>query len=222
MAEFPRRVYPATQRLKELIATKLGPPRLLFCHHRSTERGSGSPDSDAQPIRVMLELIDWCRYVVGANPGSVVGLEHRDMHGAIDYRMMSLDFARSVGDRERPLAQGPLAQISYGKYLSPRWPESVTFRPPSGLQVCCEKGVAFVDLPASLVWFDEAGRHLESLDSERPVGEQMLGIFHRSVTSLVRKVSDLEDAYCSLAITQAANASIDGGMRVTIDLDGAR
>ena len=27
-----------------------------------------------------------------------------------------------------------------------------------------------VDLPATLVWFDEAGRHQESLDSERPVG----------------------------------------------------
>ena len=35
MAEFPRRYAPATLRLKELIATRLGSPRLLFCHQRS-------------------------------------------------------------------------------------------------------------------------------------------------------------------------------------------
>ncbi len=34
MAEFPRRFAPATLRLKELIATRLGRPRLLFCHRR--------------------------------------------------------------------------------------------------------------------------------------------------------------------------------------------
>ena len=35
MAEFLRRQSPATLRLKELIVTRLGPPRLLFCHNRS-------------------------------------------------------------------------------------------------------------------------------------------------------------------------------------------
>ena len=34
MAELPRRHAAATLRLKELIATRLGQPRLLFCHRR--------------------------------------------------------------------------------------------------------------------------------------------------------------------------------------------
>ena len=34
MAECPRRQAPATLRLKELICTRLGKPRLLFCHQR--------------------------------------------------------------------------------------------------------------------------------------------------------------------------------------------
>ena len=34
MAELPRRYAPATIRLKELIATRLGKPRLMFCHQR--------------------------------------------------------------------------------------------------------------------------------------------------------------------------------------------
>jgi predicted dehydrogenase len=34
MAEFPCRLSPATLRLKELIATRLGVPKLLFCNRR--------------------------------------------------------------------------------------------------------------------------------------------------------------------------------------------
>ena len=34
MAELPRRFAPATLRLKELIATRLGAPKLLFAHRR--------------------------------------------------------------------------------------------------------------------------------------------------------------------------------------------
>ena len=34
MAELSRRHAPATVRLKELIATRLGPPRMVFCHQR--------------------------------------------------------------------------------------------------------------------------------------------------------------------------------------------
>ncbi len=73
------------------------------------------------------------------------------------------------------------------------WHEAVSYRPPAALQVSCENGVAFIDLPSTLIWFDAAGRHMESLESERPVGEQLLTIFHRAVTSLVRKIGDLED-----------------------------
>src|SRR4029077_6608261 len=34
MTEFARRCYPATLRLKELLATQLGPPRLIVGHSR--------------------------------------------------------------------------------------------------------------------------------------------------------------------------------------------
>ncbi len=207
MAEFPRRHAPATLRLKELIATRLGAPRLLFCHERQkvTEQRNGSPRGNCQcpsSVRDMLELVDWCRYVVGHEPGSVFGAVHHPDAERVDYQMMSLDFSP-----HGEVGVGPLAQISCSRYLRQDWHESVSFRPPAELQVCCENGVAFVDLPATLVWFDEAGRHLESLGGERPVGEQMLMQFHRAVTSLVRKTSDLEDAYRALRIVLAAQES---------------
>jgi predicted dehydrogenase len=82
--------------------------------------------------------------------------------------------------------------------------------------VVCENGIAFIDLPSSLVWFDTAGRHQESLESERPVGEHMLVQFHRKVTSLVRAVSGLDDSLKAMRIVQAAATSQAEGRRVSV------
>jgi predicted dehydrogenase len=109
-----------------------------------------------------------------------------------------------------------VAQISCGRYIPEHWQEAITYRPLAALQVSCEHGIAFVDLPSTLVWFDEAGRHQESLESERPVGEQLLSQFHRAVTSLVRKTCDLEDAYQALRIVQEARRSYREGRRVEL------
>jgi predicted dehydrogenase len=217
MAEFPRRLAPATVRLKELIATRLGKPKLLFCHRRSTidpaapqqRRGRNCPTM----LREMIEQVDWCRYVAGTEPTSVVGIEHGciDTSDGDDYRMMSLDF--SPADK---IGEGPIAQISCGRYLPTAWPEAVTFRPPAALQVSCERGVAFIDLPATLIWFDEAGRHMEALESERPVGERLLMHFYRAATALLRKTHDLEDAYRALSIVLAARESFDTGRRIPL------
>ncbi len=217
MVEFPRRHAPATLRLKELIATRLGAPRLLFCHQRSvadTPR-SAPPYHGQRPstARHLVELVDWCRYVVDRDARRVFGVMHasRSDPGQEDYQMMSLDFSPP----ETP-ADGPVAQISCGRYIPADWQEAITYRPLAGLQVSCERGIAFVDLPTTLVWFDEAGRHQESLDSERPVAEQLLTQFHRAVTALVRKTSDLEDAYRALRIVQEARRSYHEGRRVEL------
>ncbi len=215
MAELPRRSAPATVRLKELIATKLGQPRLLFCHRRlphATGPTAGVRRTTADIDRDLMELVDWCRYVAGTEPTSVVAVRHAGpTDDADDYRMMSLDFSATG----RP-GDGILAQISCGYYMPGQWEEAVGFRPPAALQAACERGIAFVDLPASLVWFDTAGRHQESLESERPVGEQMLVQFHRRVTSLVRSMSGIDDALQALRIVQAGATSLADGRRVSL------
>lgn len=216
MSEFPRRQSPATLRLKELIATRLGPPRLLFCHmRRPAEEAPGAiaRTNGTSPTGDLIELVDWCCYVVGKRPTSVLGLKHAGRDDSDDYQWMNLDFSQSgeIGD-------GPTAQISCGRYMPAAWQEAVAYRPPAALQVACERGIAFVDLPTTLVWFDEAGRHQESLDSERPVGEQLLSQFHRAVTSLVHIPSGLDDAYRALAIVLEARASHCQGRRGKLEL----
>jgi len=217
VAEFPRRHAPATVRLKELIATRLGAPRLLFCHQRSATEGRHDhpPGPAPQPtsIRSLIELVDWCRYVVGREATWVTGLMHSSgcPSGEEDYQMMSLDFTESG----RP-GTGPVAQISCGRYIPSGWQEAITYRPLAALQVSCQNGIAFVDLPATLVWFDEAGRHQESLESERPVGEQLLAQFHLAVTGGGRKTCDLDDAYRALCIVQQARRSHLKGRRIRL------
>jgi len=84
------------------------------------------------------------------------------------------------------------------------------------MQICCQHGMAFIDLPSTLVWFDDAGRHVESLETESPVGEQLLTQFHRAVTSLVRNLSDLDDAYRAAEILLAAQTSDQQGKTIML------
>lgn len=212
--ELPRRFMPATLRLKELIATHLGAPQILFCH----ERLSGGqqvglqdkPDSNSL-LYHLVEIVDWCSYIVEGIPTSVMGLSHdgTEQDKVADYEMLSLDFSK-----RGELGEGAIAQISCGQYINDAWPEAITFRPPAALQVRCERGIAFIDLPSNLVWFDEAGRHMESLDSERPVGEQMLSSFYRDVISLVQPRTSLHDSYRSLSVVLAARESAIKGQRI--------
>jgi predicted dehydrogenase len=216
MAEFPKRQAPATIRLKELIATQLGEPRLLFCHQRSvpeslppaaTVAGVPSPT-----FRNLIGQVDWCHYVVDSEPTLVTGLIHRTGDDVVeDYRMLSVDFS----PRGKP-GTGAIAQISSGRYVPPKWQEAISYHPLAELQASCTRGIAFVDLPSTLVWFDEAGRHQESLESERPIGERLLTQFYRSVTSLVRRTRDLEDACLALRIVQAGRQSHEKGQRIEL------
>ena len=217
MAELPRRYAPATVRLKELIATRLGPPRMLFCHRRVPLSGAAAntpPRDSASEARDLMELVDWCRYVAGEEPTSVVAVRHAENPGdeTDDYQMMSLDFTQQASP-----GNGTIAQISCGYYMPRCWEEAAGFRPPAALQVACTNGIAFIDLPASLVWFDTVGRHQESLDSDRPVNEHMLLQFHRKVTSLVRHVSGLDDTLRAMHIVHSAAASQKEGRRIRLD-----
>ena len=216
MVEFPRRYAPATLRLKELIATRLGNPSLIFCDRRLSSDASGGGNVALRHRGEMIELIDWCRYVVGGLPTHVHSVGHEAVEGHRDYQSLTLRFGAdattaptshhvnpSENARHAPV-QPVVAKLTCGSYLRAQWPESVAFQCPSAMQVCCERGIAFIDLPGSIVWFDQAGRHMENLESETPVGQRLLSQFHRAATSLLRNVGDLNDAFEAARIYAAA------------------
>ena len=208
MAEFPCRLSPATLRLKELIATRLGTPRILFCNRRRTIETAGEHGTRCELD--LVELIDWCRYVVDAESSSLVAISHNPRGaGTADYFSLSLDFADPTAE-----GKGAMAMIACGQYVPKACEESLAYRRPADLKVVCDNGLAFVDLPNTVAWFDNAGQHLETLDHERPVGEQLLMHFHRAVESLVLKTASLEDAHRALLIASLARQSCATGQRV--------
>ena len=224
MAELSRRHAPATIRLKELIATRLGKPHLLFCHQRLPMEDQADRRRHGQhcPLvwRNLMEQVDWCRYLVDAEPVSVVSAiqERHDANNDMFYQMVSLDFEPvEVGDEAHPSMVRPLAQLSIGHYIPRRWADALSFKRPPAVQICCERGMAFIDLPSNLIWFDDAGQHTESLESERAVGEQMLDRFYRAVTSLIRRTTDPQDAYRAMQVVVDAHRSAGSGERITID-----
>lgn len=208
MAEFACRLSPATLRLKELLATKLGSPRLLFCNRRRS-----SPikcENGDRCSRDLVELVDWCRYVVEKEPTSLIATSHKSPDTQFnDYFAVSLDFSTN-GE----LGVGPVAIIGCGNYVAEAFEESLSYRRPADLKVVCDNGIAFVDLPSTLAWFDSAGQHLEKLEHERNVGEQLLLHFHRAVESLVLKTASLDDAHKAIIITNQAKQSCRTGQRI--------
>jgi predicted dehydrogenase len=216
MAEFPKRLAPATTRLQELMATRLGRPRLIFCNERHASKGEDG--DEAANMRRLVEMVDWCCYVAGREPQCVTGAAHNasaafQASGEVcgDYSLMTIGFQSAEQD-----TCGVLAQIACGSYVPSTWSDAASFRRPADMQVVCERGIAFIDLPNRLVWFDDAGQHTESLDSERPVGEQLLMQFHRSVSSLVLQASSLEDAHRAASLVIAGQQSHAEGRRVDI------
>ncbi|WP_149495543.1 Gfo/Idh/MocA family protein [Roseiconus lacunae] len=210
MAELPRRFAPATLRLKELIATRLGAPRLIRVHRQaiaadsSTHLGPGACRTDDSEL---VELVDWCRYIVGRSPTAVSSVCEEDL-----FQSLVLNYGKADQNRQR----SAIAEIATDSTLPAQWKEAASFRSPAAMKVQCENGVAFIDLPNTLVWFDDAGRHVESLETECPVGERMLRQFHRSVTSLVLDLNGLVDAYEAASVVQAARQSHETGCRVDL------
>jgi predicted dehydrogenase len=208
MAEFACRLSPATLRLKELLATKLGKPRLLFCNRRRS-----SPikcENGDRCARDLVELVDWCRYVVEQEPTSLIATSHQSPDTQFnDYFAVSLDFSTNGN-----LGAGPVAIIGCGNYVAASFEESLSYRRPADLKVVCDNGIAFVDLPSTVAWFDGAGQHMEKLEHERNVGEQLLLHFHRAVESLVLKTASLDDAHKAIIITNQAKVSCRTGQRI--------
>jgi predicted dehydrogenase len=212
MAELPRRFAPATLRLKELIATHLGPPELIRVHRQAIADGpaSRSGPTECRPEdSELVELVDWCRYVIGQTPRAVTSVCQENA-------FQSLIMQYETNAAQETQRREAIAEIATDATLPSRWKEASTFRSPAAMKVQCQRGVAFLDLPNSLVWFDDAGRHVESLETESPVGERMLRQFHRNVTSLIRDLGGLVDAYEAAAVVQAARKSHELGRRIEL------
>jgi predicted dehydrogenase len=180
MPEFARRFYPATLRLKELLATTLGPPRLILGQNRLygfDRYGEPGPATQIAPAPLLIDpggyLLDWCCFLFQSEPLALSASGGTVVPGSgesPDFESFHLEFP-----------SGGMAQVSFGRYHRTPWGDASRFLPQPGFQVFAERGAAWLELPERIQWADAKGVHEERLPLEPTVGEVLADQFHRLV-----------------------------------------
>jgi predicted dehydrogenase len=196
MPEFARRCYPATLRLKELLATELGPPRLIVGHSRLygfDRYAVPGPTTQIAPAPLLIDpgsyLLDWCTFVFQAMPVAVQGVRCRVIPSTAGAEEES-DFESFVAR----FAHGASAHISFGLYQRACWGDATRFLPPPGFQVYAERGVACLEMPERIQWSGAGGIHDERLPLEPTVGDVLNDQFHRLVRGHQSLAPTIRDA----------------------------
>jgi predicted dehydrogenase len=221
MPELARRFYPATLRLRELVATTLGPPRLIVGHTRLfgfDRYGSPGPTTQIAPVPLLVDpgayLLDWCTFLFQADPVALqgcAGVVLPGSSGGPGAGQGGPDFESFVAE----FPGGGMAQISFGRYHRSDWGDATRFLPPPGFQVYAERGAAWVELPDRIQWSDAAGTHEERLPLEPTVGEVLNDQFHRLVRGDQSLAPTVRDAMAVARRVAEIRRSQREGIRVT-------
>lgn len=218
MPDLAHRYTPATARLRELMATRLGRPLSLavdvVAHGNSFLGKSEMPDACREALAV---AVDWSTTLAGAPPVSV-----RAVRNCADERLeLHVEFRRPPAQSAAPSALVRLAaEVPGPSHDSPSnngCDTSITLR----AKVECARGSALLDGPQEITWNlnatestgepteETAGeRIVESLASDRPGLEVMLDHFCRRVVGGLIPVPTLDDLCRAFQYVDAALRTI--------------
>jgi predicted dehydrogenase len=216
MPEFARRCYPATLRLKELLATEMGLPRLVLGHSRLygfDRYALPGPTTQITPAPLLIDpgsyLLDWCGFIFQALPESVQGFRCRVIPSENPADEDS-DFESFVAS----FARGATAHISFGRYQRACWGEASRFLPPPGFQVFAERGAACLEMPERIQWSSASGIKEERLPLEPTVGDVLNEQFHRLVRGDHALAPTIRDALTIARLVDDLRRSQREGRRV--------
>lgn len=177
MPEFARRYYPATQKLDELLRTRLGQVRMIMGHTRmaSFDRyGLPGPNSQNMPVSLRVDpmyyLMDWVRNIIGEMPLTMVETDTSTGPASIlrpgvreaEFCSITLQFPG-----------GAVAQMTCHRHDQARWGDIARVPSGPGFQVFAERGMAFLEMPDLIRWYDSTGYHEERLGMVASIGETL-------------------------------------------------
>jgi hypothetical protein len=194
----------------ELLASGLGAPRLALCDQRVLvpEKTARSPTRhETEWGEIGLHLVDWLRFVFSRDPCTIQSIGgYASDHGPCSgFETLVLEFADSC-----------LAEASIRRYLQPKWTEAAQFRPAPSFHVVAEHGVAILEMPGEVTWFDESGRHDESLEMDRPLGELLSERFYRILVHGLNPSPGLSDARWARMLLREARRHRATGAKVVV------
>ncbi len=174
--EFPHRFTPATSRLRELIATTLGPVRSVTLNE-STSSACGPTDTNS--LSTPAALLDWCVCVAQCDPRTLEVENHPNEHATDGWR-----FTLNTTGR---------AQISGIIRLAALEEENqASFH----LELECQQGRARIVNPEELRWQRHGTEErVESLKGERTTYDVMFDQFCRRAVGGLVPVPTLTDLF---------------------------
>lgn len=192
--EFARRFHPATLRLRELLESHLGAPRLILCQTRVLgfdRYGSPGPSTQMAPAPLLVDpgtyLLDWCRFIFGKELIRTEGLSATILpsHGSVEP-----DFEEVAAEFEG----GAIARLTIHRFHREAWGDPSKQPSAAGIQVFAERGTARIDPPDRIQWTNEEGLHEEQLPVDPTIGEQLLRQFHGTLGGTASLAPTWDDA----------------------------
>jgi predicted dehydrogenase len=189
--ELRLRATPASMRLRELTATRLGPVESL-----RVELGASAAETLPGTLAAAL---DWCAYAAQSTP---CDLEDVAAPHAAAGRELTVRFRRHTTQGAPVSAVVRVtASIADGDWCGV---------PPIHVRVECANGSVDVTSPSELSWRSGSETVHERLTSERPSGEVLLGHFARRIVGGLVPVPDLEDLCRPLRLLEACAGRMTG------------
>jgi len=214
MPELSCRYAPTTHRLKELMATRIGPPKRIAVECYSPDFGG---PIEEHPNRELIGQLDWCRYVAGSVPVSISSRSRQRAHESAEpAQSIDIEFAQRQVGEVNPVAQLRMHAAGGPVATSQSRPIAGSFR----REIECERGTATVTSPVDMTWTCEGRSSTERLTSERPDVEVMLDHFARRVVGGLIPVADLGDVCGCIALIRAAEESRQTGRPVLLNGHG--
>ena len=190
MPEFLRRYQPVTHRVQELLATRIGPPRVIRATMQTDQPGlAASPELTA--------LLDWCRHIARTPPATI----HATQNGQGEHLVVEFRQPRIASFK-------PRAEIHLQPGDSTETPRLV---------VEGDQGRITIEEMHRIRWKCEDKETVEDLSSERPAAEVLIDHFCRRVVGGLIPVADLGDLCSHLQVLEEARRSLVQGRMLRIN-----
>ncbi len=203
MPELGSRYTPASSRLQELLATRLGPAEKITVR-LPLSADSDEPTSPERQRRMLIDWFDWAGYVFRSTPLRVQA--DASPTGSDRGLTIRIEFAPQKGSAIKPVAEIHLDD-------QPSEPRSNGCRQ----EIDCSLGKAIIETPTVIHWENGTDSQTETLTSDRNETEVMLDHFCRRVVGGLIPVADLADISRSLAVVRAVHESRSSGKPVTVN-----
>lgn len=201
VAEFPNRFAPATIRLRELLATKLGRVQRIEIDVPVPSCGEVDLVRWLSAGRAFsLGLLDWCACLIG-RPVAEVDWSLEESRPELRLSFTSATDASNTA--------APTASL---RFSCPSETESPLHR----RRLECERGVATSDNPNHVLWQTEADHASESLTHERSPFEIILDQFCRRAAGGLVPIPSLSEALNGLAVLAAATEALSSRQAVSV------